>query len=219
MEVNMEISLKAYELETRQCHVMRYPKFDANLNNWSIKPVRNVNELSKNISYELTYKVNNEDMCKHITYKCELPSPFLSSICFIIGEIDICLKNEDGIFQVHHVIKNYHGTMYVADVISSYFNNIAYMITSVKNNDIDSYNKSKELVRFSMCLNDIVMIKRNTKELNYIDEREECCVCYKETCRKTTKCNHALCTNCFSQLKKMNTNKKINCPYCRSILC
>lgn len=217
MEVSMQTNLKVSDLDTLECHVLRYPKFDANLNNWSIKPVRNINELSKNISYELTYKVNNEDMCKHITYKCELPSPFLPNICFIIGEIDICLKNEDGIFQVHHVIKNYHGTMYVADVISNYFNNFARVIASVKNNDIDSYNRYKQSTQFSLCLNDIIMMKRNMKELNYTDKYDECCVCYKETFRKTTKCHHTLCVDCFKQLKKIDG--ELNCPYCRAVLC
>lgn len=53
-------------------------------------------------------------------------------------------------------------------------------------------------------------------KLDYTEKYEECCVCYKETCRKTIKCCHSLCTNCFTKLKK--TNEELNCPYCRTIL-
>jgi hypothetical protein len=216
MEVSMQISLKVSDLNTLRCCVMIYPEFDANLNNWSIKPIGDINELSEDISYELIYKVNNKDMCKHITYKCKLPFPFPSAFV-MIKEIDVCLKNEGGVFQVHHVMENYHGPRYGTRITSNYYNKLAGMITSVKNNDIESYNRYKQLTQFSMCLNDIIMMKRNMKELNYTDKCDECCVCYKETFRKTTKCHHTLCVDCFKQLKKIDG--ELNCPYCRAVLC
>lgn len=57
-----------------------------------------------------------------------------------------------------------------------------------------------------------------TMNLDYTNKYDTCCICFNDTCRKTIICHHALCIGCFTQLKKMNANKKLNCPYCRAIL-
>lgn len=57
-----------------------------------------------------------------------------------------------------------------------------------------------------------------TMNLDYTDKYDTCCICFNDTYRKTIICHHALCTNCFTRLKKMNVDKKINCPYCRTVL-
>ncbi len=134
----------------------------------------------------------------------------------------LCLKDKQKKTYTYHAMSNNFECEFDTcdELLSMYcvkIKPILDIIENDKNNDIDSYHRYEQSTPFSLCLNDIIMMKRNTKELNYTDKCDECCVCYKETFRKTTKCHHTLCVDCFKQLKK--NDGELNCPYCRAVLC
>ena len=52
------------------------------------------------------------------------------------------------------------------------------------------------------------------EEIIYVDELENCSICYENNCKIKTICNHTFCEYCL--LKWINENN--NCPYCRELL-
>ncbi len=132
MEIQTNFNFKVSTFVNYKCHIMKYPNWEANLDNWSITPLSYKNSLTQEIGYTLTYKVNNENAHKHITYKCDWYSDDDLFPYAIDTDVDIFLKNEDGVFQVHHIVKDYHHDIYVLDMTTSYTDKIAFVISCIK---------------------------------------------------------------------------------------
>lgn len=74
----------------------------------------------------------------------------------------------------------------------------------------NTFNLSCGLMNGFVC--DCVLNRNILKHTNNITE---CCVCLEDTKYKT-KCNHPLCEDCLSKIRK--SNKFSNCPMCRERL-
>jgi hypothetical protein len=75
----------------------------------------------------------------------------------------------------------------------------------------------------------------DTLNVNYFEEKDDCCICYKPTNYKAVQCNHSVCLRCYGKLPKVLQNIGLrndsdhidmfydcivtHCPMCRQILC
>lgn len=86
--------------------------------------------------------------------------------------------------------------------INNFLHQIKIILNTIKYNRLIGIFESDELKNIE---NILYLNRINKKNINPC----ECCICYEKTIC-TTKCNHYLCLECWSKLKKND------CPYCRS---